>query len=193
MDPIRLTGGPKCKKISIEVSVKNKVILPTLCKRWDKSWLDLLFLNIDLSWLKFVENIQALSMLQYEILHTCEKNHTQCFSYLRTALQRKNIISDKNSSHKIVEMSEWCWNFCPTKNFVRQKYCPIFQYKSQAKIGKNCRNFGLVSKILSDEILSDKVTEMNLTLFCCLWQGRYQNKHKHSQECSRKPCFTSHL
>ena len=33
----------------------------------------------------------------------------------------------------------------------------IFQYKSQAKIGQNCRNFGWLSKILSDEILSDKV------------------------------------
>ena len=49
-----------------------------------------------------------------------------------------------------------------------EKFCPIFQNKSQAKIGQNCRNFGLVSKflsddiicstnILSDEILPDKV------------------------------------
>ena len=66
-------------------------------------------------------------------------------------------LSDKNSSDKIVEISAWCRKFCPTKNFVRQKFYPMFQYKSQAKIGQICRNFSLVSKILSDEILSDKV------------------------------------
>ena len=39
----------------------------------------------------------------------------------------------------------------------------MFQYKSQVKIGQKCRNFALVSKILSDEIfypskiLSDKI------------------------------------
>ena len=77
-------------------------------------------------------------------------------------------LSDKNSSDKSVEISAWCRKFCPTKDFVRRKFCPIFQYKSQAKIGQKCRNFGLVSKILSDEIfcpskilsdelLSDKV------------------------------------
>ena len=32
------------------------------------------------------------------------------------------------------------------ENFVRRKFCPVFQYKSQAKIGQNCQNFGLVSK-----------------------------------------------
>ena len=62
-----------------------------------------------------------------------------------------NTLSDKNSSDKIVEISSWCRKFCPTKNFVRRKFCPMFQYKSQAKIGQKCRNFGLVSKILSDE------------------------------------------
>ena len=79
-----------------------------------------------------------------------------------------NTLSDKNSSDKSVEISAWCRKFCPTKHFVRRKFCPIFQYNSQVKIGQNCRNFGLVSKILSDkifcpskilsdEILSDKV------------------------------------
>ena len=38
------------------------------------------------------------------------------------------------------------------EHFVRRKFCPIFQYKSQAKIGQNCRKFSLVSKILTDEI-----------------------------------------
>ena len=75
------------------------------------------------------------------------------------------LFSDINSSEKSVEISAWCRKFCPKKHFVRQKFCPIFQYKSQVKIGQNCRNFGLVSKILSDEILSDKVfpylNEMN--------------------------------
>ena len=66
-------------------------------------------------------------------------------------------LSDKNSSDEIVEISTWCQKFCPTKNFVRRKFCLIFQYKIQAKIGQSYRNFGLVSKILSDEILSDKV------------------------------------
>ena len=41
------------------------------------------------------------------------------------------------------------------KNFVCQTICPIFQYKSQATIGKIFRNFDLVSKILSNEILSN--------------------------------------
>ena len=63
-----------------------------------------------------------------------------------------NTLSDKNSSDKIVKISAWCRKFCPTKNFVRRKFCPMFQYKSQAKIGQKCRNFGRVSKILSDEI-----------------------------------------
>lgn len=80
------------------------------------------------------------------------------------------ILSDKNSSEKIVEISTWCRKFCPTKYFVRQKFCPMFQ----AKIGQKCRNFGLVSKIfsdeifcpskiLSDELLSDKVSFVNIT------------------------------
>ena len=67
------------------------------------------------------------------------------------------------------EISAWCRKFCPTKHFVRRKFCPKFQYKSQIKNGQNCRNFGLVSNILSDEIfcpskilsdetLSDKVS-----------------------------------
>ena len=43
------------------------------------------------------------------------------------------------------------------ENFVRRKILSVenfVQYfiKSQAKIGQNCRNFGLVSKILSDKI-----------------------------------------
>ena len=83
----------------------------------------------------------------------------------------KSTLSDKNSSDKSVEISACCRKFCPTKHFVRRKFCPIFQYKSQVKIGQNCRNFGLVSKILSDEIfcpskilsdeiLSDKVSSI---------------------------------
>ena len=61
-------------------------------------------------------------------------------------------LSDKNSSDKIVETLTWCRKFCSTKNFVRRKFYPIFQCKSQEKIGQNCRNFGLVSKILPVEI-----------------------------------------
>ena len=97
--------------------------------------------------------------------------------YRRAALSiyriNKGALSDKNSSDKIVEISA-CRKFCPTKiwsdekNCVRRKFCPMFQYKSQAKIGQNRRNFGLVSKILfdqifcptkifSDELLSDKI------------------------------------
>ena len=73
-----------------------------------------------------------------------------------------STLLDKNSTDKIVEISAWCQRFFPTKSFVRRKFCLIFQYKSQAKIGQNCRNFGLVSillftKLLSDEILSDKI------------------------------------
>ena len=83
-----------------------------------------------------------------------------------------NTLSDKNSSDKIVEISAWCRKFCPTKNFVRRKFCPMFQYKSQAKIGQKCRNFGLVSKILSDEIfcpskiLSDEILSDKV---CCIF------------------------
>ena len=87
---------------------------------------------------------------------------------VKTIWQVRSTLSDKNSSDKSVEISAWCRKFCPTKHFVRRKFCPIFQYKSQVKIGQNCRNFVLVSKILSDEIfcltkifsneiLSDKV------------------------------------
>ena len=54
-------------------------------------------------------------------------------------------LSEKNSSHKIVEILTWRQKFCPTKTFVRRKFCPILQNKTQAKIGKNCRNLGLVS------------------------------------------------
>ena len=93
------------------------------------------------------------------------------FAFLsNTAL--RITLSDKNLSYKIVEISAWCRKFCPTKTFVRRKFCPMFQDKSQAKIGQKCRNFGLVSKILSDEIfcpskilsdelLSDKVLQAN--------------------------------
>ena len=89
-----------------------------------------------------------------------------------------NTLSDKNSSDKIVEISALCWKFCPTKNFVRRKFCPMFQYKSQAKIGQKCRNFSLVSKILSDEIfcpskiLSDKVISLHAKFnfkTACYW------------------------
>ena len=59
---------------------------------------------------------------------------------------------DKNSFDKSVELLAWCRKFCPTKNFVRRKFFPMFQYKSEAKIGQKCRNFALLSKILSDEI-----------------------------------------
>ena len=57
----------------------------------------------------------------------------------------------------------WRRKFCSTKSFVRRKFRPIFEYKSQTKIRQNCWNFSLVSKILSDEItcptkiLSDEV------------------------------------
>ena len=64
---------------------------------------------------------------------------------------------------KIVKISALCRKFCQTKNFVHRKFCSIFQCKSRAKIGQKCRNFGLVSKLLSDEIfcptklLSDEI------------------------------------
>ena len=71
-------------------------------------------------------------------------------------------LLDKNSSDKIVEISAWCRKFCPTKNFVQ-----YFNTKV-GNIRQNCRNFGLVSKILHDEIfypskiLSDKVCHVTL-------------------------------
>ena len=83
---------------------------------------------------------------------------TECCCSLNDLKFGQDTLSDKNSSDKSVEISAWCRKFCPTKHFVRRKFCPIFQYKSQVEIGQNCRNFGLVSKILSDEILSDKVS-----------------------------------
>ena len=48
------------------------------------------------------------------------------------------------------------------ENFFRQKVLSvniiaIFQEKSQGKFGQNCRNIGLVSKILSGKISFDKV------------------------------------
>ena len=76
-----------------------------------------------------------------------------------------DTLSEKNSSDKSVEILSWCRKFCPTKNFVCRKFCPIFQYKSQAKIGQNCRIFGLVSKILSDEFLSDRVSQKKEKVF----------------------------
>ena len=95
-----------------------------------------------------------------------------------------HTLSDKNSSDKSVEISAWCRKFCPTKDFVRRKFCPIFQYKSQVKIGQNCRNFDLLSKILSDEIfcpskilsdeiLSDKVSYKGST------SSRFTDLKKH--------------
>ena len=80
-------------------------------------------------------------------------------------------LSDKISSDKTVQISAWCRKVCPMKNIVRRKFCPIFQYKSQAKIGQNCRIFGLVSKILSDEIfcpskiLSDEILSDKVYLY----------------------------
>ena len=68
------------------------------------------------------------------------ENFVQCFN---TKVRQK--------SDKSVEISARCRKFCLTKHFVRRKFCSIFQYKSQVKIGQNCRNFGLVSKILSGE------------------------------------------
>ena len=68
----------------------------------------------------------------------------------------------KQTEDKIVKHIPYRTNICcrtklstfwlGVKNFVRQKFYPIFQYKSQEKIGQNCRNFSLVSKILSNEI-----------------------------------------
>ena len=75
--------------------------------------------------------------------------------------------------------SAWRRKFCPTKNCVRRKFCPMFQYKSQTKIGHKCRNFGLVSKILSDEIfcpskiLSDEIlSDKVIALFTQLCEVR---------------------
>ena len=85
------------------------------------------------------------------------------------------ILSDKNSSDKSVEISAWCRKLCPTKHFVRRKFCPIFQYNSQVKIGQNCPNFDLVSKILSDEIfcqtknLSDEILSDKVVLNLVTW------------------------
>ena len=76
----------------------------------------------------------------------------ECYEELLQEIYNlKHTLSDKNSSDKCVEILAWFRNFCPTNHFVRRKLCPIFPYKSQAKIGQNCRNFSLVSKILSNE------------------------------------------
>ena len=73
-------------------------------------------------------------------------------------------LSDIDSSDKSVEISAWCRKFCPTKRFVRRKFCPIFQYKSQAKIGQNYRNFGLVSKVLSDKKFCPSKIQSNISI-----------------------------
>ena len=92
---------------------------------------------------KSIQNLNLLMKLKsYPSFHKLKENKVSCLY---------GTLSDKNSSDKIVEISAWCQKLCPTKSFVRRKFCPIFQYKSQAKIGQNCRNFGLVSKILSVE------------------------------------------
>ena len=62
----------------------------------------------------------------------------------------QNTLSHKNSSHKIFEISAWCGKFCPTKIVSVENFVQYFN--SQAKIRQDYRNFGLVSKILSEEI-----------------------------------------
>ena len=84
----------------------------------------------------------------------------------------KYTLSDKNSSDKIVEISAWCRKFCPSKNFVRLKFCPIFQYKSQTKIGQNFWNVRTILNLrlytLWDNISWDKIfdTKPKFRQFC---------------------------
>ena len=75
-------------------------------------------------------------------------------------------LSDKNSQNKSFEILAWCRKFCPTKNYVRRKFCLIFQYKIQAKIRQKCRNLGLVSKIVSDKVCI--INSFNLIFFLFL-------------------------
>ena len=108
------------------------------------------------------ENLKCWSAFSLHFqgnLQIVEETASCCiYSYKKSNFSLLSTLSDKNWSDRIVEISAWCWKFCPTKNFVRRKCCPLFQYKSKAKIRQNCRNFGLKFKILSDEILSDKVS-----------------------------------
>ena len=46
-------------------------------------------------------------------------------------------LSDKISLDKIEKISAWCQKFCQTKKFVREKLCPIFQYKVRQKLDKS--------------------------------------------------------
>ena len=125
------------------------------------------------------------TILEIPILASfCRKNVSLRIFNANISAQGKcclsHTLSDKKSSDKSVEILDGCRKFCLTKNFVRRKFCPIFQYKSQAKIGQKCRNFGLVSKILSDEIfcpskilsdeiLSDKVFDYTFCCSCRWW------------------------
>ena len=79
---------------------------------------------------------------------------------LRNILSVENFVQYFNTkvrqkSDKTVEISAWFRKFCPTKNFVRRKFCPMFQYKSQAKIGQKCKKYRKFcpTKILSEEII----------------------------------------
>ena len=110
----------------------------------------------------FILNLLFM-MLMLKIFCKKSKRHL----LLKMYPQELFTLSDKNLSGKIVKIQAWCRKFCLSKNSVRRNFCPIFKYKSQAKIGQNCRNFGLVSKILSSrifcptKILSDKVLTNN--------------------------------
>ena len=103
------------------------------------------------------------------------------FGFVSKIFSDENFVQYFNTkvrqkSDKIVEIRALCRKVCPTKNFVRRIFCPILQYKSQTNVGQHCRNFGLMSKILSDEIfcpkkilsdeiLSDKVAVLGCTYF----------------------------
>ena len=105
----------------------------------------------------------AISRITYLIGQNCRN-----FGLVSKILSDKNFCLSKNLSNILIQKSgknrtKLSKFRLGVKSFVRRKFCPMFQYKTQAKIGQKCRNFCLVSKILSDEmfcpskILSDEL------------------------------------
>ena len=79
---------------------------------------------------------QILSLCWHLPMHFCFQQRPIIIIPYRTKIRRPKL-----SKFRLV-----------VGNFVRRKFCPIFQYQIQEKIGQNCRNFGLLSKILSHKI-----------------------------------------
>ena len=76
-------------------------------------------------------------------------------------IQKKMItLSDKNSSDKIVEISDWCQKFCPTKDFVRRKFCPTkfcpVRYTIYELLRGGCKRHAL-KKLISQELFKDNL------------------------------------